>query len=50
MLREFFRIHQGGLASDQDVLIIPRKGADTLEFAQVAEELGRALSLVRKTD
>lgn len=48
MLREFFRVHQTAIAPAQDILIIPRAGADTLGFSQVAEELGRALSIAGK--
>lgn len=45
VLREFFRTRQEFIVPAQDILIIPKAGADTLEFAQVAEELGRALSI-----
>ncbi|MBI3300547.1 MAG: ribonuclease P protein component [Deltaproteobacteria bacterium] len=45
VLREFFRTHQAYIAPAQDILIIPRTGANALRFAQVAEELGRALSI-----
>ena len=48
MLREFFRAHQTAIAPAQDILIIPRAGADTLGFSQVAEELRRALSIAGK--
>jgi len=39
MLREFFRTHQAGISPAQDILVIPKAGADTLSFMQVAEEL-----------
>ena len=45
VLREFFRARQTYITPAQDILIIPRMGADTLGFAQVAEELGRVLSI-----
>jgi ribonuclease P protein component len=39
MLREFFRTHQAEISPAQDILVIPKAGADTLSFMQVAEEL-----------
>jgi len=45
VLREFFRARQTYITPAQDILIIPRTGADALGFAQVAEELGRVLSI-----
>ena len=46
ILREFFRVRQRAITPAQDILVIPRAGAEQLTAAQVAEELGRALSLV----
>jgi ribonuclease P protein component len=45
LLREFFRMRQMQITPSQDVLIIPRAGAHTLALTDIAEELGRALSL-----
>ena len=45
LLREFFRTHQARITPAQDILIIPRAGAEKLEFIQVVEELGRALAI-----
>jgi ribonuclease P protein component len=45
ILREFFRTHREQISPAQDILIIPRAGAEKLEFAQVAKELGRALAI-----
>jgi ribonuclease P protein component len=45
MVREFFRARQRAIIPAQDILVIPRAGAETLTSAQVAEELGKALSL-----
>ncbi len=42
LLREFFRRHKGRLPS-QDVVIMAKKGAEALNYDQVAEELGRLL-------
>lgn len=49
LVREFFRSHQGALAPAQDILVIPRAGAEALTSAQVGEELRKALSLGAKT-
>lgn len=43
ILREFFRRHQAQITPAQTILIIPKVGADTLDFVQVAEELERVL-------
>src|SRR5215510_3157980 len=43
ILREFFRRHQAQITPAQNILIIPKVGADTLDFVQVAEELERVL-------
>jgi len=48
MLREFFRIHQAEISPAQDILIIPKVGADTLSLRQVTEELERALFFAGK--
>ena len=42
LLREFFRRHKGRLPS-QDVVIMAKKGAEALNYEQVAEELSRLL-------
>jgi ribonuclease P protein component len=42
LLREFFRRHQTGLPAF-DLVIMAKKGASTLEYHQVEEELGRLL-------
>lgn len=44
-LREFFRVAQAHLVPALDMVIIPQTGAETLGCVQVAEELGRVLSL-----
>jgi ribonuclease P protein component len=48
MLREFFRVRQGAIVPAQDILVIPRAGAEQLTAAQVAEELRKALSIVEQ--
>jgi len=48
ILREFFRTRQARITPAQSILIIPKVGADTLDFAQVAEELERVLLSARK--
>lgn len=45
LLREFFRARKAQIAPAQDIVIIPRIGAHTLTLTQIAEELGKALSL-----
>ncbi len=45
LLREFFRTHRMHLAPAQDILIIPKAGAQTLAFTHIAEELGKVFSL-----
>ncbi len=42
LLREFFRRHKGRLPS-RDLVIMAKKGAEALNYDQVAEELGRLL-------
>ncbi len=49
LLREFFRRHKGRLPS-QDVIIMAKKGAEALNYDQVAEELGRLLLSREATD
>jgi ribonuclease P protein component len=48
MLREFFRRYQVDIVPAQDIVIIPKAGAETLSFFQMAAELGRVLFLARK--
>ncbi len=48
LLREFFRTRRAAIAPAYDMVIIPRVGAHTLPFAHIAEELGKALSLVER--
>lgn len=50
LLREFFRTRQVDIAPAQDIVIIPQAGAETLAFAQVAEELGRILFIAEKAE
>lgn len=45
VLREFFRTRQTYITLAQNILIIPKVGADALEFIQVAEELERTLCI-----
>jgi ribonuclease P protein component len=47
ILREFFRTHQSLITPSQDIIIIPRAGAEQLTLAQVTEELGSLLFLAR---
>ncbi|MCS6927512.1 MAG: ribonuclease P protein component [Candidatus Binatia bacterium] len=49
LVREFFRSHQSALVPAQDILVIPRAGAEGLTSAQVGEELRKALSLGART-
>jgi ribonuclease P protein component len=49
LLREFFRRHKGVLPP-QDIVIIAKKGAVSLNYAEVAVELGRVFSLSEKRD
>lgn len=49
LVREFFRNHQSALVPAQDILVIPRAGAEALTSAQVGEELRKALSLGART-
>jgi len=44
LLREFFRTSKEQIAPGQDILIIPRAGAERLTLGQITEELGKALS------
>jgi ribonuclease P protein component len=48
VLREFFRTRQVYITPAQNILIIPKVGADALEFIQVAEELERILFIAGK--
>jgi ribonuclease P protein component len=48
ILREFFRTQQAYIIPAQDVLIIPKRGADALSSIQVAEELERTLFFAGK--
>ena len=48
VLREFFRTRQVYITPAQNILIIPKVGADALEFIQVAEELERTLFIAGK--
>jgi len=41
-LREFFRCHRARLPG-QDLVIMAKKGAETLTYQQIVEELGRLL-------
>jgi ribonuclease P protein component len=43
LLREFFRTSKEKIVPDQDILIIPRAGADRLTLDQIGKELGKAL-------
>ena len=47
LLREFFRTHQSFISPACDIVVIPRAGAEQLTFAQVVEELGKALSIAQ---
>jgi ribonuclease P protein component len=44
LLREFFRRHKSRLPC-RDLVIMAKKGAEALNYDQVAEELGRLLLL-----
>jgi ribonuclease P protein component len=48
MLREFFRRYQVDIAPAQDIVIIPKTGAETISFSHLVEELGRELFIARK--
>jgi len=48
ILREFFRAHQAYITPAQNILIIPKIGADALESIQVAVELERAIFIAGK--
>jgi ribonuclease P protein component len=48
MLREFFRTRQAEMTPARDILIIPKVGANALNFAQVTTELKRTLFFVGK--
>jgi ribonuclease P protein component len=48
MLREFFRQYQVDIIPAQDIVIIPKAGAETLSFSHIVEELGRELFIARK--
>jgi ribonuclease P protein component len=45
LLREVFRHHRARLAPPTDFVVIAKPGADTLTYAQVANELAGALDL-----
>ncbi len=47
LLREFFRRHQGRLPG-RDLVIMAKKGAEALNYDQVAAELGRLLLAAAK--
>jgi len=49
LLREFFRAWRSEITPAYDIVIIPRVGAHTLQLTHIAEELGKALSLVERT-
>jgi ribonuclease P protein component len=49
LLREFFRQHKERLPS-QDIIIMAKKGASDLTYAQVQAELARVLLRHTKTD
>ncbi|HJY80095.1 MAG TPA: ribonuclease P protein component [Candidatus Binatia bacterium] len=48
ILREFFRTRQAYITPAQNILIIPKVGANALDFTQVAEELERILFIAGK--
>ena len=48
ILREFFRTRRADVTPARDILIIPKVGANALNFAQVAAELERTLFFVGK--
>jgi ribonuclease P protein component len=48
LVREFFRLHRARLPAAHDILIISKPGARKLDYAQVAEELGKALHLSQR--
>jgi ribonuclease P protein component len=49
LLREFFRHHKGVLPP-QDIVIIAKKGAANLNYAEVLEELAAVFSLSGERD
>ncbi len=46
-IREFFRLHKDEFPRQNDVLVIAKKDACTLDFRQVKEELGDFLTAQR---
>ncbi|HEY2986884.1 MAG TPA: ribonuclease P protein component [Candidatus Binatia bacterium] len=44
LVREFFRRQKGQTAPAQDIVVIAKRGAETLSFSDVAVELGTALT------
>lgn len=49
LLREFFRVYRDHIHPASDIVIIPKAGANQLALTQIAEELGRTLSIVRQS-
>ncbi|MBX3024788.1 ribonuclease P protein component [bacterium] len=45
LVREFFRRHRPRLGAARDLIVIARPGAPTLSYADVVDELSRALRL-----
>ncbi len=45
LVREFFRRHRTRIAAPCDLVVIARPGADALSYADVVDELSRALRL-----
>ena len=45
LVREFFRRHRPQLGAGRDLVIIARPGASALSYADVVDELSRALQL-----
>jgi ribonuclease P protein component len=43
LIREFLRTGKGRLAPAHDIVVIAKVGANKLDYAQVAKELGRVL-------
>ncbi len=43
LVREYFRLHRGRFRQAVDCVVIARKGAAQLGWAEVCDELGRAL-------
>ncbi len=48
LVREFYRLHREKIPPAHDIVIIPKVGAKKLAYAQVAEELGRALHIANR--